>query len=407
MKEKRSLFDNIFKKKNASYINESNKQIVQLQMLNGYNATYTAIGDDIYDSKIARQCIDRIATHCAKLQIQHIQNDLSHIVNGDIHRLLNNRPNPIMSTFDFIYKTISMLYSDLNAFIYIAKDNGGYITGFYPVFATTYELKQGIDGVIYLEFRFINGQIYRLPYEEIIHLRLFYNRNDIFGTNDEILKTDLETVHTIAEGTKNAIKLSTTLRGILKYANSNIKDRDLKKNKDDFVKDYINLENESGIAALDGKADFTPIEVEPIVFDAEQLKRVNGNIFDYFGVSEKIINNSYNYQEYNAFYEGVIEPRALQMGQEFTAKIFSNKAIKEGHKIMFSTNLLMYAPLDSKVDLIKNLASFGMVKVDEVRELLGFLPVGGKEGERILQSLNSIDTAIANEYQLNSKKKKE
>lgn len=404
MKEKRSLFDNVFKKKNNDI---ANKQTTQLRLLNGYNATYTSIGKDTYNSKIARQCIDRIATHCAKLQIQHVQNNLSHVVNGEIHRLLSNRPNPIMSTFDFIYKTISMLYSDMNAFIYIDKDVIGNIIGFYPVLAMNYELKEGTDGIIYLEFRFINGKIYSIPYEELIHLRLFYNRNDIFGSNDNTLKTDLETVHTIAEGTKNAIKVSTTLRGILKYANSNIKDKDLKKNKEAFVQDYINLENESGIAALDGKADFTPIEVKPITFDAEQLNRVNGNIFDYFGISEKIINNSYNYQEYNAFYEGVIEPRAIQMAQEFTAKIFSNKAIKEGHQIMFSTNLLMYAPLDSKVDLIKNLASFGMVKVDEVRELLGFLPVGGEEGERILQSLNSIDTTIANEYQLNSKKKKD
>lgn len=404
MKEKRSLFENVFKNKNNDI---ANKQTTQLRLLNGYNATYTSIGNDTYNSKIARQCIDRIATHCAKLQIQHVQNNLSHVVNGEIHRLLSNRPNPIMSTFDFIYKTISMLYSDMNAFIYIDKDVIGNIIGFYPVLAMNYELKEGTDGIIYLEFRFINGKIYSIPYEELIHLRLFYNRNDIFGSNDNTLKTDLETVHTIAEGTKNAIKVSTTLRGILKYVNSNIKDKDLKKNKEAFVQDYINLENESGIAALDGKADFTPIEVKPITFDAEQLNRVNGNIFDYFGISEKIINNSYNYQEYNAFYEGVIEPRAIQMAQEFTAKIFSSKAIKEGHQIMFSTNLLMYAPLDSKVDLIKNLASFGMVKVDEVRELLGFLPVGGEEGERILQSLNSIDTTIANEYQLNSKKKKD
>lgn len=404
MKEKRSLFENVFKNKNNDI---ANKQTTQLRLLNGYNATYTSIGNDTYNSKIARQCIDRIATHCAKLQIQHVQNNLSHVVNGEIHRLLSNRPNPIMSTFDFIYKTISMLYSDMNAFIYIDKDVIGNIIGFYPVLAMNYELKEGTDGIIYLEFRFINGKIYSIPYEELIHLRLFYNRNDIFGSNDNTLKTDLETVHTIAEGTKNAIKVSTTLRGILKYVNSNIKDKDLKKNKEAFVQDYINLENESGIAALDGKADFTPIEVKPITFDAEQLNRVNGNIFDYFGISEKIINNSYNYQEYNAFYEGVIEPRAIQMAQEFTAKIFSSKAIKEGHQIMFSTNLLMYAPLDSKVDLIKNLASFGMVKVDEVRELLVFLPVGGEEGERILQSLNSIDTTIANEYQLNSKKKKD
>lgn len=397
--EKRNLFDKVFKKR------PSVAQTTDLRMMNGYNAIYTRVGDDIYNCKIARQCIDRIAQHASKFEPQHIQDNLSHVINGDIHYLLNKRPNPLMSTHDFLYKVVSLLFSDENAFVFIEKDSKGFITGFYPVLATNYRLFQSKNNIIYLKFTFINGQDYMLPYVDLIHLRRFYNRNDIFGTSDEILKTDLQSVKTAAEGTQNAIKISTSLRGILKYINSNIKEKDLIENKQKFVNDYLNLENESGIAALDGKADFIPLEMRPIALDSDQVNRLNQNVFDYFGVSEKIITNSYTYQEYNAFYEGILEPLAIQLSQEFTAKIFTIDAIKEGHQIVFTTNLLMYAPLETKVELIKNLASYGMVKVDEVRELLGLLPLGGVDGDRILQSLNSIDTSIANEYQLSSKKK--
>ena len=109
---------------------------------------------------------------------------------------------------------------------------------------------------IYLQFKFINGQTYTLPYIELIHLRLFYNKNDIFGTNNDVLKTDLETVHTASEGIKNAIKSTNNLKGILKYTNSMLKEKDIKENKENFVRDFINLENESGIAAIDAKAEF-------------------------------------------------------------------------------------------------------------------------------------------------------
>ena len=135
-------------------------------------------------------------------------------IKGDINFLLSNQPNPLMNTFDFIYRIISLLYTDCNAFIFIAKDRSGFITGFYPVLATTYELLQGSDGTIYFQFDFINGQTYTIPYLELIHLRLFYNRNDIFGMSNRVLQTDLNTANTVSQGIDKAIKTTSNLKGI-------------------------------------------------------------------------------------------------------------------------------------------------------------------------------------------------
>ena len=395
MKEKRNLFSMFFgKKKEQTQITET-----QLQMLNSYNPVFTTINGNTYDSKVARQCIDRIATHCAKLIPKHIKESIANPIKGDINFLLQNEPNPIMTKFDFIYKTISMLYTDSNAFIYIAKDGQGMITGFYPVLALNYDLLQDITGTIYLQFQFINGQTYTIPYLELIHLRLFYNKHDIFGTGNQVLKTDIETAHTASEGIKNAIKTSNNLKGILKYSNSMLKEKDIKASKDAFVKDFLNMENESGIAAVDGKAEFQEINLKPIALDKDQLEQVNYNIFDYFGISEKIVKNNYDYEEWNAFFEGVIEPRAIQMSDSFTNKIFSKQARKEGHKIIFTTNRLQYASLPQKVELLKVASERGMITVDEGREILDFAPIGGEEGNKIMQSLNYIDSSIANSYQ--------
>lgn len=393
--EKRSLFQIIFGNKKEK-VNVSN---TRLEMLNSYNAEFTTIDNNTYESKVARQCIDRIATHCAKLIPKHIQDSISNNIKGDINFLLNNEPNPIMSKFDFIYKTISMLYTDCNAFVYIAKDKQGFITGFYPVLAMNYDLFQDKSGTIYLRFKFVNGQEYYLPYLELIHLRLFYNKHDIFGTNNKVLKTDIDTAHTASEGIKNAIKTSNNLKGILKYSNSMLKEKDIKANKEAFVKDFLNLENESGIAAVDGKAEFQEVNLKPITLDREQLEQVNYNIFDYFGISEKIVRNNFNSVEWNAFFEGVIEPRAIQMSDVFTNKIFSRKARKDGHKIVFTANRLQYASLDSKINLIKVAGSYGLLTKDDGREILDMTPLGGEEGAKIIQSLNNIDSKIANEYQ--------
>ena len=396
-KERRNLFSSIFGKKSDK---QKNVTQTQFQLLSGWNTQFSTLPEGTYNSKIARQVIDRIATHCAKLVPKHIQGSITNNIRGDINFLLSNQPNPLMNTFDFIYRVISLLYTDCNAFIFIAKDNLGNITGFYPVLATTYELLEGVDGTMYLQFDFINGKTYTLPYLELIHLRLFYNRNDIFGMSNKVLQTDLNTAHTVSEGIDKAIKTTSNLKGILQYENSMLKEEDLKKSKNNFVTDFLNMDNEGGIAALDAKAKFQAVDLKPITLDNEQLKQVNYNIFDYFGVSEKIINNSFTEEEWNAFYEGVVEPRAIQMGQAFTNKIFKRKSIKEGHQIIFTANRLQYASLKTKTDLLRVVAPWAMLKVDEGREILDLPPLGGEEGNRILQSLNNIDSTIANQYQI-------
>lgn len=397
-KEKRSLFNFIFGKKGEKQQSENITQ-TQFQLLNAWNTQYSTLPEGTYNSKVARQVIDRIATHCAKLVPKHIQNSITNNIKGDINFLLSNQPNPLMNTFDFIYRIISLLYTDCNAFIFIAKDRSGFITGFYPVLATTYELLQGSDGTIYFQFDFINGQTYTIPYLELIHLRLFYNRNDIFGMSNRVLQTDLNTANTVSQGIDKAIKTTSNLKGILQYENSMLKNKDLVKTKDEFVTDFLNMDNEGGIAALDAKAKFQEVNLEPITLDNEQLKQVNYNIFDYFGVSEKIVDNSFTEEEWNAFYEGVIEPRAIQMSYAFTNKIFKKQSIKEGHKIVFTANRLQYSTLSNKISLIKEAGALGLLTKDEAREIIELPAIGGEEGAKILQSLNNIDSKIANQYQ--------
>lgn len=395
--ERRSLFSLIFGKKEP---NDKEQTLTKMQVLNGYTPEFRTISNEIYDSKTARECIDRIATHCAKLVPKHIKERVSNNIKGDINRLLSNQPNPIMNTYDFIYKTISMLYTNSNAFVYIAKDSTGFITGFYPVLAREYKLLQDQNDVVYLRFVFVNGKTYTLPYLDLIHLRLFYNENDFFGTNNRVLLTDLETSQVSSEGIKNAIKTSNNLKGIIKYE-ALLKESDLKKSKEKFVKDFINMENKSGIAALDGKANFQEVNLNPITLDKNQLEQVNYNIFDYFGISEHIVRNNYTAEEWNAFYEGVIEPRAIQMSYAFTNKIFSDIAIKEGNKIVFTTNRLQYASLENKITLLKEAGALGLLTKDEAREIIDLEPLGGDEGSKIIQSLNNIDSSIANDYQSN------
>lgn len=396
MSEKRSLFNMIFGNKQEKIFGE------YLKMMSGFNPTFSKISENINDSNIVRECINTIATHSAKMLPKHVQvkNGITVHFNGDINYLLSVQPNPIMSTYDFLYKTISMLYSSNNMFIYIDRDNTGMIKGFYPLGFQNCTLLEDKKKEILIQFKFINGNSYVIPYSEVIHLRRFYNEHDIYGDTNYSLKGAIETANTATEGIRNAIKTSLSLKGILKYQNSMLKDKDIKINRDQFVKDFVsNLGDGSGIAGLDSKADFKELNLKPLTLDKDQLEHINNDIFDYFGISEKIIKSNFNDEEWNAFYESVIEPLAMQMSNAFTIKIFNQKSIKDGHQIIFDVNRIKYAKTDTKIKLLKDVGVLGIYTVDEAREILDLPAIGGEEGKKRVQTLNVINADLADEYQ--------
>lgn len=402
-KEKRSLFNIVFGKKIRQAVGN------YLQLMSGYNAVYTDVGDNIYDSNIARECINTIATHAAKMLPKHIQrkDGITKQYKGDINYLLSVQPNPIMTTFDFLYKVTSILYSANNVFVFINRDNKGMITGFYPLHPDNCALYEN-NGKIYIQFQFNDGNYYYTLYDEVIHLRRFFNNHDIYGENNNVLSGAIETANTATEGIRNAIKTSTSLKGIIKYNNAMLKDKDIKKNREQFVEDFVkNMGDGSGIAGLDAKADFKELNLKPLTLDKDQLNFVNYNIFDYFSISENIVRSKFDDIEWNAFYESVIEPLAIQMSNAFTIKIFGKESIKAGHQIIFDVNRIKYAKTDTKINLLKETAILGLYTIDEAREILDLPAIGGEEGKKRLQTLNVINQDIADQYQGGKKNGKE
>ena len=402
-KEKRSLFNIVFGKKIRQAVGN------YLQLMSGYNAVYTDIGENIYDSNIARECINTISTHAAKMLPKHVKREdgITKQYKGDINYLLSVQPNPIMTTFDFLYKVTSILYSANNVFIFINRDNKGMITGFYPLHPDNCALYEN-NGKIYIQFQFNDGNYYYTLYDEVIHLRRFFNNHDIYGENNNVLSGAIETANTATEGIRNAIKTSTSLKGIIKYNNAMLKDKDIKKNRDQFVEDFVkNMGDGSGIAGLDAKADFKELNLKPLTLDKDQLNFVNYNIFDYFSISENIVRSKFDDIEWNAFYESVIEPLAIQMSNAFTIKIFGKESIKAGHQIIFDVNRIKYAKTDTKINLLKETAILGLYTIDEAREILDLPAIGGEEGKKRLQTLNVINQDIADQYQGGKKSGKE
>ena len=371
----------------------SEKQQTLLRMLNGFNPTFSPFSGDAYDSDVVRAAVDAIARNAAKLKPKHIRVTADGVqeMKSHIERLLSVRPNPYMSAYDFLYKVVTLLYLQNNAFIFIDWDEAGaMVRGFYPIPASVVEFLEPPRGQTMpnVRFRFLGGQSVVLPYDQIAHLRRFFYRNDLFGeTSDRALTPTLELISTTDQGIANAVKSSAFLRGILKFTQM-LKPEDLKKQRDDFVKDYLDIANNGGVAATDAKADYIPLNSDPKMIDDKQMAQIKDKVYSYFGVNEKIVKSNYTEDEWNAFYESVIEPIAIQLSLELTAKVFTDRERGFGNAIIFEANRLQYTSTKTKLEL-REMVDRGALTPNEWREAFNMAPIEG--GDKPIRRLDTAE----------------
>ena len=369
-------------------------------VLTGTTAYFTPFSGNAYESDVFRAAVDAIARHAAKLHGSHIIRTQDGRQPGDdgLNHLLGVRPNPYMSAYDALYKLVTHYFAYNDSFGYIQRGDAG-IAALYPLDVTGAQFVTDPTDTMYIKFFFQNGKQYILPYSDIIHLRRHFNRNDLLGDDNSAILPAVRLAQTQSDGIVSGIKQGASLRGILKYNQVLAPDK-LKKEKDNFMSDYLNIQNTGGVAAIDSKLDYVPLDSKPYFINAGQLNAVKSKIYEYLGVNQKIVDGTYSEQEGTAFYESVIEPLAAQMGQEFTAKVFTPIEQQAGNQIIFEGAQMDYASYQTRISTLKESVPYGLFTVDEAREILNMKPIGGDEGAKRLQTLNVVDATKANNYQL-------
>lgn len=398
----RNMFDRIF---NRSPNRPDLKEYTQFTSLNNSVNLLASADDRNYRSLFVRMCIDALAENGAKLKpkvIRKVEGKVQESTNPKLQRLLEISPNEYMNAYEFLYKIITLWADDNNAFIYIKRaPYTGEVLGLYPLAYSACEfLEAAVQGKkeLFVRFTFKTGFEMAVPYDELVHLRRFFGKDDLFGeSNDVTLSRQVGLLNTVNKGFAAAVNSANFLRGIMKFT-INLKEEDLLAAKERFVKDYMSLNNNGGVAAMDSRADYIELKNNIITADNEQMKTIRQDIMGYFHLSENILFAKYNENEWAAFYESVLEPIALRLGLELTRKLFTEKELAHGNQIIFEANRLQYTSATSKISLLKELMPMGLLTINEGREVLNLSPIEG--GEKRIMSLNYIDADKANEYQL-------
>lgn len=375
------------------------ERTTRTEVLGGSPAVFSPFGGNAYESDIYRAAVDAIARNAAKLKGSHIVSQDGQRKPGDpvLNRLLQIRPNPFMSAYDVQYKLVTHLFMYNNSFAFLQKSDTGQLEAIWPLKPSNMEFVTDPTGELYCRFVFAGGQTVILPFSDVVILRRHFNSNDLLGDSNRAIIPTLDLAHTQSEGLKNAIKQGGTIRGLLKY-NQVLSDEKLKESKEAFIRDYLTVANEGGIAAVDAKFDYVPLEMKPYAIDDKQLQSIKDKVYSYLGISEAIVTSSYDENEWAAFYESVLEPIALQLSLELTSKVFTKREQAFGNSIMYESQRLQYTSAASKTSIIKELLPYGLFTINEAREILN-LP-GVEDGDKRLQTLNVVSADLADKYQL-------
>lgn len=366
-----------------------------------FNRSEYAPSGSLRENEIVGAIANAIASNVGKLAPQVIRKDARGITvkNDRISRLLNLRPCPEASTYDFLYRLASDLIYTSNAFAVIFyNEDFTDILRIQPVTVRSHRIFEDESGRVF--FRFVwdyDGEEYTLPYEFVIHVKARYNKKRFLGTSPDCdLRESVDLLQTTYDGIKNVIKNSASLRGYLKY-NNFIDDDELKEKVRDFQSAYMSAENEGGIAGLDNELDFHEITQQPRQIPVAQVAFFRDNIYRYYGVNEKILTGAYTEAEWNSFYESAIEPIAIQLSLEFTFKLFTERERGFGNKIVFTANRLQYATLQTRAAIGKDLFDRGVITINEYRELMYMQQI--EDGDVRMVSLNFVKSDDQSLYQ--------
>ena len=238
-------------------------------------------------------------------------------------------------TSKFIYRIATILSVNNTCFIVPIEDEFGGLIGYYPLLPQRCEVIE-YNNVPFLRYTFGNGQKAAIEFERVGVMTNFQYTNDFFGESNAALRPTMQLIHTQNQGIINGVKNSASIRFLAKVANM-LKPEDITKERKRFTADNLSAENQSGMVIYDAKfADVKPIESKPFTVNAAQMAQINENVFNYFGTNAGILQNKYTEDEWNAYYEGKIEPFAIQLSLVMSNMTYTARELSFGNAITFT-----------------------------------------------------------------------
>lgn len=366
------LLDRIFRPKEATKSEEAVKNGAMFYELANYRPVFTDWKGEIYESELIRAAIDARARHISKLKVE-----LRGTAQPSLQSKMKSGPNQWQTWSQFLYRTSTILDIHNTAFIVPVFDAGMVITGYYPVLPKKCEVVE-FKGELWLRYKFSHGATAAVELRKCSMLTKFQYKDDFFGENNDSLDETLKLIDIQNQGIEEGVKNAASYR-FMAQVNNFTKADDLKNERVRFSQENLTKDAEAGGLLLfpNTYQNIQQIKNGNIEVDPAQQKLINDNVYKYFGVNEKIMRNEATSADLDAFFNGAIEPFAIQFSESLTKAIFSERERANGSYLTANANRLQYMTTSEKVAMAQQMLDRGVMSINETRELFNYEPVEG------------------------------
>lgn len=366
-----SLFDFIFRPSDAKKSQKAlDEAYTMFRTLTAYRPVFTSWGGAIYESEIVRAAIDARARHISKLKVELIGS-----ANPSLQSKLRQGPNQWQTWSQFLYRVSTILDINNTAFIVPVFDERMIITGVYPVLPSRCSLLE-YDKELWLRYQFNHGEIAAVEFRKCAVLTKHQYKSDFFGDPNSAIEETMKLIHIQNEGIEEAVKNTSTFRFMAQMSNF-VKPEDLALERKRFTRENLATDSEAGGFLLfpNTYKDIKQIDVKPYTVDPDQMKAIRENVYNYFGVNEDVLQNKAFGDAWSAFYEGAIEPFAIQFSESMSKALFSERERAQGSQLMLTANRLQYMSNSDKLNVTAQLLDRGLFSINEAREVWNLAPV--------------------------------
>ena len=366
------LFDRLFG--NRPKVNDKYPEV--FKMLDGYTPRFTSYSGGLYEQELIRAAINARATHMSKLKVETYG-----AARPALQNKLKNNPNEFQTWTQFQYRLSTLLDVHNTAFITPIWDDFGQPSGIYTPLPSKCEIVQYND-VLYLRYEFSRGKTAAVELEYCGIMTKYQYKNDFFGETNDALKSTMELIHIQNQGIEEGVKSAATYRFMAELTNF-AKPEDLALERKRYTE--ANLAKDGGGLLLfpNTYRNIKQIDVKPWVIDADQMKAIESNVYKYYGVNEDILQNHFNSENWSAFYEGAIEPFAIQEAEVLKKMFFTLREQSQGNGVSVTANRLQYLSNQDKLNVSAQMADRGLMTRNEIREIWNLPPLPEPIGSQL------------------------
>lgn len=341
----------------------------QFKLLTAYEPVFHNHIGSIYESALVRSAIEAKARHISKLKVE-MQGEAQ----PNLKAKIKHTPNEWQTYPQFLARCSTILDCTNNLFIVPVQDKYLETIGFFPVLPERVKLIEDKNGKLWLRYTFRNNLNGIVEFSRCAYLNKHQFKSDFFGDSNKALDSTMDLITIQEQGIKEATKNNATYRFMAKVSNFTSPD-DLAEERQRFTRENLKGENGGLLLFPNTYNDIKQITDSVYKPDTDQLKLIQTNVFDYFGVNEDIIQGKATSDNLDAFFNSAVEPFAIALSEALSRAIYSDRERSYGNHVYVNTNRLQYMSQTAKVTVAKELGDRGILTINEIRELFNYAPL--------------------------------